>query len=86
MKQCIMDAADKAGSKVCSDNAKNLYDQYITNMAGNTLQLMCSDYDEESDKCQRVVKMPYDKAASKPSESLLKAFGDLLLSDDKDKH
>lgn len=79
MKTCIMEAADKAGSSVCADKPKELFEQYITQMAGNTMELMCTDYDENSDKCGRVLKLPFNQAKATPPTSLLKAFGDLLV-------
>lgn len=79
MKACISEAADKAGRDVCAQKPKELFEQYINQMAGNTMELMCSDYGEDSDKCTRVMKMPFNQSKSKPPSSLLRAFGDLLV-------
>lgn len=79
MKACISAEADKAGKEVCADKPKELFEHYIDQMAGNTMELMCSDYDETSDKCTRVLKMPFNQSKAKPPNSLLRAFGDLLV-------
>ncbi|KAH9403293.1 hypothetical protein TYRP_015176 [Tyrophagus putrescentiae] len=81
MRTCILRAAERAGREVCSEKATDIFEQYIASMAGNTLQLMCNDYDSESDRCEAVKRLSYDPKRAKTPESLLKAFGDLLLAE-----
>lgn len=81
MRNCISGAADKANRDICNPKATEIFEQYIGNMAGNTLELMCSEYDADSDKCVSIKGMPFDPKKAKPPKSLLEAFGDLLLAE-----
>lgn len=78
MRFCILNAAEKAGSETCNRKATEIFDQYIGSMAGNTLELMCTDFDSDSDRCLTVKKKPFDREDTKTPQSLLHAFGDLL--------
>lgn len=81
MRNCILKHAERAGKEVCTEKATDIFEQYIASMAGNTLQLMCNDYDPESDRCEAIKKLPFDPKRAKTPDSLVKAFGDLLLAD-----
>ena len=81
MRSCIMASVDKAGKETCNGKATETFEQYIANMAGNTLELMCSEYDSESDRCASVKKNQFDAKKAKTPISLLQAFGDLLLAE-----
>jgi len=81
MRQCITGAAEKAGKDVCSAKAMDIFEQYIGSMAGNTLELMCAEYDADSDKCASIKKLKVDAKRAKTPKSLMTAFGDLLLGD-----
>ena len=81
MRNCISAASEKANKDACNPRATEVFDQYIGNMAGNTLELMCSEYDSDSDRCIAIKKLPFDQAKAKPPKSLIVAFGDLLLAD-----
>jgi len=80
MRHCITNAAEKAGKDICTPKAIDIFEQYIGSMAGNTLELMCSEYDSESDKCASVKKLTFDTKKAKTPKSILNAFGDLLLN------
>ena len=81
MRSCIMHHAERAGKTVCDAKATDIFESYIGSMAGNTLELMCSDYDSESDRCEAIKKMPWDTKKAKTPDSLLRAFGNLLLAE-----
>ena len=78
MKSCVLEHAERQ-PKYCDSKSIEYFDQYISNMAGNTLQLMCSDYDGDSDRCQRINRLSYDISKIIVPKSILKAFGNLLL-------
>ncbi|KAH7639206.1 hypothetical protein DERF_005839 [Dermatophagoides farinae] len=78
MKSCVLEHAERQ-PKYCDSKSIEYFDQYISNMAGNTLQLMCSDYDGDSDRCQRINRLSYDISKIILPKSILKAFGNLLL-------
>ena len=62
----------------CDAKASEQFDHYVTQMAGNSIQLMCTEYDADSDKCERVLQLQFDQDNVKVPASLLKAFGNLI--------
>ena len=62
----------------CDEKSADQFEHYTTQMAGNTIQLMCSEYDADSDKCGRVLKLAFVKKDVKVPSSLIKAFGNLF--------
>ena len=62
----------------CDAKASEQFDHYVTQMAGNSIQLMCTEYDADSDKCGRVLKLAFVKKDVKVPSSLIKAFGNLF--------
>jgi len=79
LKSCIMKSGRTKGSPSCGDKELENLERYINAMAGNTLNLMCSEYDEESDKCTQLPPLPKDVKFSKPP-SIIVGFGQLLTS------
>ncbi|XP_054152527.1 uncharacterized protein LOC128951302 [Oppia nitens] len=79
MKSCIIKAAQKKGSPSCEDKSMEAYDRYINAMAGNTLNLMCTDYEEDSDKCTKLPPLPAGAKFEK-APTIMVGFGDLLLN------
>ncbi|CAG2181276.1 unnamed protein product, partial [Oppiella nova] len=75
LKACIMSSARKA--RMCSEKSMDNYEKYITSMAGNTLSLMCTDYEEDSDKCQHLPHLPKGAKYSK-APSVIDGFGRIL--------
>lgn len=71
-----MKAAMKKGKPDCVEKKMDLYSRYIDAQAGNTLNLMCTDYEEDSDKCSKLPPAPkkYEKA-----NSIMIGFGELVL-------
>ncbi|CAG2106572.1 unnamed protein product [Medioppia subpectinata] len=79
LKGCIMTAARDKGSPVCVEKKLENYEKYINAMAGNTLNLMCTDYEEDSDKCQKLPPMPTGAKYAKAT-TIMVGFGNLLLN------
>ncbi len=47
MKSCIMKSARNAGNNICGDKKCDDFEKYINSMSGNTLNLMCGEYEED---------------------------------------
>ncbi|CAG2172194.1 unnamed protein product [Oppiella nova] len=77
LKSCIMRAARDKGSPDCVDKKMENYEKYINAMAGNTLNLMCTDYEEDSDKCSKLPPLPTGAKYSK-APTIMVGFGNLL--------
>jgi len=77
MKSCIMKAARKLGGPVCTDKPIENLERYIDAMAGNTLNLMCNEYEEDSDKCSQLPSFPKNMKHTKAA-SIIVGFGELL--------
>ncbi|XP_054153423.1 uncharacterized protein LOC128952112 [Oppia nitens] len=79
MKTCVLNEAAKhniPGGR-CTGHRVEYVERYMNSMAGNTLNLMCGDYDEDSDRCQKLSPLPTD-ADIEPAESIFAGFGKLI--------
>ncbi len=71
--ECARDAANNiCGHKKCDD-----FEKYINSLSGNTLNLMCGEYEEDSDKCEKLPSLPKSTKFSKPP-SIIIGFAQLL--------
>ena len=77
MKACIMKSAQESDQRLCSEKSVENLEKYINTMSGNTLNLMCADYDEDSDKCKQLPNLPKGVKFSKPL-TIIEGFGKIL--------
>jgi len=77
LKACIMRAARHVGGQVCNHRNLEHLERYINSMAGNTLNMMCGEYEEESDKCSRLPPLPTG-AHIRPAPDIFSGFGRLI--------
>ncbi|XP_054163719.1 uncharacterized protein LOC128961498 [Oppia nitens] len=75
LKSCIMSSA--FNDNKCNEKTVDLYEKYISSMASNTVNMMCSDYEEDSDKCQHLPHLPKGTKYSK-ALSVIDGFGSIL--------
>ena len=73
-----MRAARDKGQNACPDKKLDNFEKYINAMAGNTLNLMCTDYEEDSDKCSKLPPLPKNAKVTK-APTIMIGFGQLLL-------
>ncbi len=72
-----MKSARNAGNNICDHKKCDDFEKYINSMSSNTLNLMCSEYEEDSDKCEKLPLLPKSTKFSKPP-SIIVGFGQLL--------
>jgi hypothetical protein len=72
-----MKSARNAGNNICSNKKCDYLEAYINSMSGNTLNLVCSEYEEDADKCEKLPSLPKSTKLSKPP-SIIVGFGQLL--------
>ncbi|CAG2105858.1 unnamed protein product [Medioppia subpectinata] len=78
LKACILKGgAQYSGPSVCTSKQLDQLDRYMDAMAGNTLNMICGDYDQESDRCSRLPPLPSDPHI-RPADSLFLGFGQLI--------
>jgi hypothetical protein len=72
-----MKSARDKDTAACGDRQLDNFEKYINAMAGNTLNLMCTDYEEDSDKCSQLPPLPKNSTFVKPP-TIIVGFGQLL--------
>ncbi|XP_054164469.1 uncharacterized protein LOC128962140 [Oppia nitens] len=63
-KQCNREGSAKITD--CTDRDMEIVDRFVDSVAGNSMNLLCGDYDESSDKCKSLPKLP--KNIKKPQK------------------
>ena len=84
LKQCIVKSAHNLNSDHCSDSSTESLEKYLNALSINTLNLMCNEYEEESDKCQSIPKLAKGVKYSR-ALNIIDGFGNIL-KDVIDKH
>jgi len=77
LKTCILKSGETYGKGMCSHRQLDYFGRYMQGMAGNTLNFMCGDYDEDSDRCARLPPLPTGPHIQKAA-SLFLGFGKLI--------
>jgi hypothetical protein len=72
-----MKSAQNAGNNICGHKKCDDFEKYINSMSGNTLNLMCGEYEEDSDKCEKLPSLSKSTKFSKPP-TIIVGFGQLL--------
>jgi len=76
LKACIIRAANRMPGHICNEQRLEHLERYINSMAGNTLNMMCGEYDEDSDKCKRLPPLPTGNI--RPAPDIFSGFGKLI--------
>ena len=79
MKSCILKSTEKHSKSTCSETNVEEIERIIDGYAFDVLQLICGDYNEESDKCVVMLpKTPKRLPSQKRPKSILPPFINIL--------
>jgi len=53
-KTCTIDVYKSIGSPVCSESTIEGFDQYISRGSLDAINIFCSEYNDETDKCKEI--------------------------------
>ena len=84
LKKCILRSAHDMHSTECSDSSMESLDKYLSTLSVNTLNLMCNEYEDESNKCQSIPKLAKGVKYSR-ALNIIDGFSTLLM-DPNDKN
>ena len=73
MKACILRATRSVRDGRCTEQRIASYERHMNAMAGNTLNLMCGEFDGDSDRCSRLPPIP---SVGEPAQSIFAGFGE----------
>ena len=77
LKQCIVRSAHNLHSEQCSEHSMESLEKYLNALSINTLNLMCNEYEEDSDKCQSIPKLSKGVKYSR-ALNIIEGFGNIL--------
>jgi len=77
-RSCVRTGMDKVGAEVCPESSRNYFHHIADAFQSDVFDLICSNYDESSDKCSAVVVPQVE--ASQETRSLLKPLRNVLKS------
>lgn len=69
----------KTGPPNCTERSVEQVDRFTSQLAGDVLNLLCTEYDEDSDKCSKMIT-PKRRKDQKRTKSFLRPLIDLLLT------
>ena len=75
LKTCVLKST-KRQSK-CTQTKRQQLERYIDAMAGNTVNLICGQYDQDSDRCMRLPALPSGPQIYRATD-IINGFGRLL--------
>ena len=79
---CVRQACER--SKQCNSKSIDFVVDVIKQLSENVVNMLCSDYSDNSDKCDKVVKMDIktpSKNANKRAKSFIKPIIKILAND-----